>query len=123
MPPLERRIECLRRLADAGIKTWVSMAPLIPGLMLIDLEETLGKLRGAGVSAVSPGLLRFQGYEESKDHFEKSTGRSSAGLLEGGEEIIGRARGLIREHGFEPIDQLLDWQPDSSLDEYAPPIS
>jgi DNA repair photolyase len=116
--PLERRIESLRKLSDAGIETWVSMAPLIPSLMRIDLRIVMKALRVAGVSAISPGILRFQGYPESKEMFEKVVGVGPTDLTLGGDKVIAEAEGLIEEYGFEGIANVLDWQPKGGLDEF-----
>jgi len=123
--PLERRLESLRKLNGAGIETWVSMAPLIPSLMRIDLPSLMKALRAAGVSAISPGILRFQGYPESKEMFEKAIGASSTDLTSGGDKVIAEVKGLIDEYGFEGIANVLDWQPKGGLDEFlgVPDIS
>ncbi|MDA4121729.1 MAG: radical SAM protein [Thaumarchaeota archaeon] len=121
--PLERRIESLRRLGDAGIRTWVSLAPLIPKLMMVELPDLLGRLRRAGVSAVSPGLIRFQGYPESKQMFENSLGISSEGLAEGGDDIIADARKLIDGLGFQSTADFFDWRRETGLEGYMNPIT
>ena len=67
VPPVERRLETLRRLAEEGIETWVSLAPVIPGIVTFEIEELLSKLRDAHVGAVDgriapvPRLRRLQG--------------------------------------------------------------
>ena len=99
--PVERRVECLRRLSSVGIRTWVSMAPIIPRLILTDLEALIGKLREAGVSMVMPGLLRFQWYEESRRMFEGVTGESWTSSLEGSEPTLERIKELIRSYGLD----------------------
>jgi len=102
VPPLLRRIETLKRLAGAGIPTWVSLAPVIPGIMMIDLERLFEDLKGAGVSTVRFGLLRFAGYEESKKMFEDSAGIEFAEALAGWEELRERLSSLVRRYGMEP---------------------
>ncbi len=56
-----RRFEALARLADAGIRTWVFVAPVVPGLG--DTEENLGKVleksRWAGALEVDYDPLNF----------------------------------------------------------------
>ena len=116
--PLERRIESLSRLNGAGIKTWVSMAPLIPSLMHIDLRGVMEALHGAGVSAISPRILRFQDYPESREMFEKTIGGSSADSTLGGEKIIAEVKELIYEYGFEDVATVLNWQPKGGLDDF-----
>ncbi len=109
--PLERRIECLRRLSAEGIKTWVSLAPIIPGRMLVDLESLVETLSRAGVSAVFPGLLRFQTYEESRRNFERASGLTLSELMQEDEEVLTRAKLLIKEHGLEDSASMMTWEP------------
>jgi DNA repair photolyase len=109
VPLLERRIECLRRLSSQSIKTWVSLAPIIPRLNLTDLDALIRRLGDIGVSAVMPGLLRFQGYEESKIMFENTTGRTTSELLIGGREILTRINEIIKRHNLDDSD-LFIWR-------------
>jgi DNA repair photolyase len=111
VPPLQRRIATLRRLADAGIHTWVSLAPVIPGIMMVDLESLLVELRDAHVSWVSFGILRFIGYEESKAMFEAAAGMSTAEALAGRDEVVTRLSSLVRKYGMEPKEEMFGWKP------------
>ena len=111
VPPLERRIDTLRKLAEAGIMTWVSLAPVIPGIMMVDLERLFGELRSAGVSAVSFGILKFAGYEESREMFEETARMSAAEALVGREEVVAKLSDLVRRFGMEPTDDTLNWRP------------
>jgi DNA repair photolyase len=113
VPPLDRRIDTLRKLHRAGIPTYVSLAPVIPGLMMVDLEKLFVDLNDAGVSQVSFAVLRFDGYEESKKLFEEATGASSAKLLEGRDELIARLSGLVKRFGMRPRDEMV-WNPESA---------
>ena len=99
--PVERRVECLRKLSSVGIRTWVSMAPIIPRLILTDLEALIGRLREAGVSMVMPGLLRFEWYEESRKMFEGVTGEAWTNFLEDGGPTLHRIRELIKTYGLD----------------------
>jgi DNA repair photolyase len=121
--PVERRIETLRALGEAGIKTWVSMAPLIPQKMDIDVRELLGKLKAAGVSSVSAGILRFNGYQESKEMFEKVSGTDTLELTVGAEETISAVRKMVGELGFEGRDSFFEWHPQGGMDEFLPETS
>jgi DNA repair photolyase len=116
--PLGRRIETLRSLTRAGIKTWVSMAPLVPRMMEIEVEELLESLKTAGVSSVSANALRFQGYDRSREMFERATGIPAPDLMEGAGETVERVRKLVRELGFEPIEDVFEWKPSRPIDEY-----
>ena len=115
VPPLQRRMDTLRKLRDAGLLTWVSLAPVIPGAVLLDLDRLFEDLSGAGVSWVSFGVLRFSGYEESRRIFEEATGMNAEDALTGREELVARLSDLVRQHGMEPRDDLSGWkrEPDS----------
>ena len=94
VPPLERRIETLKRLGKAGIRTWVSLAPVIPGLMMVDLDNLFEKLSDADVSFVSFGLLRFAGYPESERLFMESARMTLNNALGGQEVVVAKLRDL-----------------------------
>jgi DNA repair photolyase len=110
VPPLERRLETLRALGKGGVRTWVSLAPLVPGIVTTKLEELISRIRDAGVSCVTTGLLRFQGYGESKEMFERSTGMSSEVAMAGGAEVLATAKLAISERGFEDPEEFFDWK-------------
>jgi DNA repair photolyase len=56
-----RRIEVIRRLAQAGIPVRVMVAPVVPGLTDTELEPILAAARGAGAGAASWIMLRLPG--------------------------------------------------------------
>jgi len=116
VPTLERRLETLRALADAGIRTWVSLAPVVPGIVTVEVEGLLSRLRDAGVEAVTPGLLRFQGYDASREMFERSTGIEAETALEEGEETIAGVREAVSRSGFKASSEFFRWErPRASL--------
>ncbi len=121
VPPLRRRIETLRLLGCAGIPTFVSLAPVVPAMVLVDLDELFDELNDAGVSSVSFGVLRFAGYEESKKMFEGASGLSAGEALEGREELVTKLSELVRKHGMDPAGDS-EWKPGTddvdSLDGY-----
>lgn len=114
VPPLQRRMATLRKLGEEGIPTWVSLAPVIPGIMMVDLDELFEDLSDAGVSSVSFGILRFTGYEESKKMFEEAAQMSTAEALVGREDVVARLTDLVRRYGMEPTDGSSEWKPDPS---------
>ncbi len=122
VPPLQRRIATLKKLAEAGIPTWVSLAPVIPGIMMVDLDQLFEDLSDAGVSSVSFGILRFTGYEESKKMFEEAAQMSTAEALLGREDVVARLSDLVKRYGMESMDDI-KWKPDTtaspSLDSFA----
>ncbi len=122
--PVARRIETMRALGKAGIKTWVSMAPLIPGMMDIDVQDLLVRLKEAGVGSVSANALRFQGYAGSKQMFEEAVGVPASQMSAGAEQMMERVRSLIERAGFERRETFFEWKPvgiEGYLQEQAAP--
>jgi DNA repair photolyase len=68
-PPGRRRLEILARLAEAGIRTGVLVAPILPGLTDDDehLEEVLVACAEAGVDYASPIVLHVR--SSIREHF------------------------------------------------------
>ncbi len=60
-PPVSRRFEALLRLAEGGIPTGVSVAPIIPGLNDADIPRILERARAAGARYAQSVLLRLPG--------------------------------------------------------------
>jgi DNA repair photolyase len=123
--PIEKRLEAMRKLKDHGIRTWVSLAPVIPGVSMIDLEELFRKIKEAGVSAVSTGLLRFNGYAESKKMFEERARITSFEDVGGGVEVMEKIHQLVAMYAFEDPDTLLSWRnvdDNCRLDSYGPQL-
>ena len=114
VPPLQRRVDTLKKLARAGIPTWVSLAPVIPGIMMVDLDEVFGELNRAGVSQVSFGILRFTGYEEARTTFEKAAGIDTAAALAGKDDVVTKLLELVRRYGMEPSNEA-EWMPETSV--------
>jgi hypothetical protein len=85
----------------------------------------LSSLRDAGVEAVAPGLLRFQGYDASREMFERSTGIDAGTALEGGEELIAGVRDAVSRAGFKAPSEFFRWEEEPrdspTLDEFVGP--
>ena len=47
--PVKERIEAVRQLNEAGLETWVFIAPMLPYVTEVELEEGLSRLVKAGV--------------------------------------------------------------------------
>jgi DNA repair photolyase len=58
-PAPARRLQMIRRLADAGVPVRVMVSPVIPGLTDHEVEAILSAARGAGAVAASSILLRL----------------------------------------------------------------
>ena len=112
VPPLQRRLATLKALFRAGIPTWVSLAPVIPGIVMVSLDRLFEDLNDAGVSSVSYGILRFAGYEESRNMFEAAAGMSTVDALAGREDVLAKLSDLVRRYGMEPKDESSEWRPE-----------
>ena len=68
-PPGSKRLEVLGRFAEAGIRTGVLVAPILPGLTDDDehLDEVLAACAAAGVAHASPIVLHVR--PGIRDHF------------------------------------------------------
>ena len=63
------RFETLRRLSEAGIRTGILLAPIIPGLNEEQIPKILERAAGAGAQSASPILLRLA--QEVRGVFEE----------------------------------------------------
>jgi DNA repair photolyase len=57
--PPSRRFETLKILADAGVRTGIAIAPVIPGLTDQDIPELLERARAAGATSAFMTMLRL----------------------------------------------------------------
>lgn len=110
VPPLKTRIRALRRLSDEGITTWVSMAPIIPQLILTDMKRLFSQLEEARVSTVLIGLLRFTGYRESKEMFERFSGRAFSEMIRGSNEVLKQIIDIAQQHGIDTSGSSLSFE-------------
>ncbi len=63
-PSTTKRFEAMKALAEAGIPTGISIAPIIPGLNDEDIPELLARAREAGARTATFVLLRLSGSVE-----------------------------------------------------------
>jgi DNA repair photolyase len=58
-PPPEVRLEVMRRLTEAGVETWLGLAPILPALTdgEGDLDRLLEQVRAAGVRRLFTNML------------------------------------------------------------------
>ncbi len=115
VPKLEVRLKALQKLSEAGIKTWVSLAPIVPGIAgQMDFEWLFSRLKQAAVSAVSLGVLRFIGYEASKVMFEERTGVSSREALANSSEVYTKIKEAAHRAGLDTSCSSLEWLSEES---------
>jgi DNA repair photolyase len=63
-PSITKRFEAMKTLAEDGIATGISIAPVIPGLNEDDIPELLARAHQAGAGAATYSLLRLSGSVE-----------------------------------------------------------
>jgi DNA repair photolyase len=58
-PPPDVRLEVMRRLIEAGVETWLGLAPILPAITDAegDLDRLLGQVREAGVRHLFSNVL------------------------------------------------------------------
>lgn len=110
VPSVEKRLDALERLHDFGIKTWVSMAPIVPGLVLTDLDGLFKRMKRAHVSTVTMGLLRFNGYENSRKMFEERSGKSAEQVMQNGESVHKEIVAKAQSFGLDTSGSSLSWK-------------
>jgi DNA repair photolyase len=116
-----RRLETIRRLAEAGIPTGVSVAPVIPFVNEPEIESILEAAREAGARHGSYVLLRlpWELKEVFADwlaaHFPERAARVMARLrdMRGGRDNDPRFRSRMRGHG--PFAELVRMRFDARL--------
>jgi DNA repair photolyase len=123
VPSVDRRLQALYTLRDNGIKTWISMAPIIPSLVLTNLDWLFGRLQEAEISALGLGLLRFNGYEKSKEMFEERTGKTVPEVMSDGATVYQEISAKAKSYGLDTSGDSLAWRDShedaSTLDRFA----
>jgi DNA repair photolyase len=111
VPELEARLKALQKLNEEKIETWVSLAPIVPGIKsLTNFMWLFERLKEAKISAISIGMLRFVGYEASRKMFEERTEIQSTEALENGVEVIAEITGLAQKAGLDISCASLEWK-------------
>lgn len=125
--PPEQRFRAMRRLSEAGIRTGVSMAPILPGLS--DRPEQLASVvtaaRDAGASYLWVNLLYLR--EGTREHFLASLARDWPQLLDRYQALY-RGRAYLPQAATRPVTRqvgelrrrLGTWAPPRQVIEPAP---
>jgi DNA repair photolyase len=100
-PPGRKRLEMLARFADAGIRTAVLVAPILPGLTDDDehLDEVLAACAAAGVASATPIVLHVR--PAIRDHFMPWMKRSYPWLYPRYVELYGKRAYAPRSYQSE----------------------
>jgi len=119
-PPPDVRLEVLRRLVEAGLDTWLALAPVLPALTDDEpsLDELLGRVAAAGVRHLFMNVLFLR--SPTKEKFLRWLAAEFPGYLEAyrrayGERVYlrgpyrdrieARVRALKEKHGFVPAER------------------
>ena len=113
-PSITKRFETIQALADAGIATGISIAPVIPGLTEGDIPELLDRARRAGARSATYSLLRLSGSVESvfwdrmREAFPERIGKIANRLREVRGGVLTEARFFRRQAGEGPYGELVE---------------
>lgn len=124
-PPPQQRLRVMRQLVQAGVRTGVLLAPILPGLTddTHSLEAVIRAAREHGAAFVSAAVLRLQG--SVKDVYKDFLIREVPWLLPLYEKlypaayaprayqdrILGRVQQLKRRHGFARSEPFVYTRP------------
>ena len=104
--PLQR-LKAVERLASAGIRTGVLMAPLVPGITTsrTSIEATLRAIAAHGAAFVGANVLRLEG--GTRDHFLGFLAAEYPHLLEGYERLFaGAAARVLKDYANAVSDTV-----------------
>jgi DNA repair photolyase len=59
-PPSQERFRAMRELSDRGIRTWLFLGPIIPGVTTNDVDAIIDAAKGSGARAVQFDRLRLR---------------------------------------------------------------
>jgi DNA repair photolyase len=98
-----QRLRALRTLVDAGIKTSVGMAPILPGLSdkPSQLAEVVKAAREAGACGIWANLLYLR--PGTREHFLDSLARDWPEELDRYARLYGNGRAYLRAEHTKPI--------------------
>ncbi|MBM4127120.1 MAG: PA0069 family radical SAM protein [Nitrospira sp.] len=114
VPSIAKRFETMEVLADAGIATGISIAPVIPGLNEGDIPELLDRARRAGAVSATYSVLRLSGSLESvfidrmREAFPDRIGKIVNRLREVRGGVLTEARFFRRQTGQGPYGEVIE---------------
>ncbi len=113
-PSVTKRLATLKSIAEAGISTGVSIAPVIPGLNDDQMFEILQKARDAGARTAFYSLLRLPGsvepvfLERMAAAFPDRIKKIAHRLQEVRGNVLNTSRFFDRYRGQGPYGEMLD---------------
>jgi DNA repair photolyase len=111
VPPLSARLRALKALRSAGVKTWASIAPILPGTPRDVLRSLLRQLRDSGVGPVYVLPLDTESQEYAGLRTREAGVR--AWLAEEDEDMTRLAEDLALDAGLVPYRRFLGWREDA----------
>jgi DNA repair photolyase len=129
-PPPEVRVEIMRRLVEAGVETWLGLAPILPAITDAegDLDLLLGQVRQAGVRHLFSNVLFLRSPTREKylrwleaefPRYLEAYRRAYAGRVYLGGPYRRRIRDLVerltKKHGFEESPREAEAEPARQL--------
>jgi DNA repair photolyase len=114
VPSIAKRFSAMKVLADAGIPTGLSIAPVIPGLNEDDIPELLGRAYGAGARTATYSLVRLSGslktvfLERMSEAFPERIGKITNRLREIRGGALSDSRFFKRQQGQGPYWELIE---------------
>jgi DNA repair photolyase len=105
-PPGRKRLDVLARFSDAGIRTGVLVAPIMPGLTDDEehLDEVLAACAEAGVQSATPIVLHVRG--NIREHFMPWLKRAYPWLYPRYVELYGTRSYAPRRYNEEVIERF-----------------
>jgi len=113
-PSISKRFAAMKILADAGIPTGISIAPVIPGLNEDDIPELLDRAHRVGARTATYSLLRLSGSLESVfldrigEAFPERIGKITHRLREVRGGTLTESRFFKRQAGQGPYWDLIE---------------
>lgn len=114
-PSPRRRLDVVRRLADAGFPVSVLMAPILPGLTDDEesIEATVAAVAAAGAASLTPIVLHLRTgarewygqwlareHPELVEHYQRAYARGAYAPKDYQREVTARVRTAARRHGL-----------------------
>ena len=117
-PSISKRLEAMKALSQVGIRTAVSIAPIIPGLNESDIPNILHMARQAGAKGATYMLLRLNGnvepvfWKAMKRHYPDRLAKINNRLREMRKGKLSESNFFKRQGGegttWKSIEQMFD---------------
>ena len=111
VPPVASRLRALQRLSEASVPTFASVAPLLPGTPLEDLQALARELAAVGVRAAFVDPLSLASYPAAARRMRALGGREFAPGE--AEELLRGFEAEARRVGLPAYRRLFSWRPEA----------